>query len=257
MTVVFNKYEGAGNDFVIIDNRNGSFISDEATIARLCNRRFGIGADGLILICREPGLPYRMRYFNADGREGSMCGNGGRCSAHFAVRHNIAGSSHQFMAIDGIHSASVGNTDATISMSDVSGIDSSDNKCFLNTGSPHLVVFVPDADTTDVFNAGRELRYSPLYAPGGTNVNFVSVDETGLFVRTYERGVEDETLSCGTGVTASAIASVFNGHFGSSSVIVRTRGGVLKVNFTLTDTRATGVTLTGPATFVFSGDINI
>jgi len=258
VTTVFNKYEGAGNDFVIIDNLRGDFIAETGTIASLCNRRFGIGADGLILIEKEPLVPYRMRYFNSDGKEGSMCGNGGRCAAHFAVRHGIALPVHQFIASDGMHNADVGSDTVTISMSDVSGITHETGNYFLNTGSPHLVIFTADAESANVAGRGREIRYSPRFAPHGTNVNFVKTEENNtIFVRTYERGVEDETLSCGTGVTASAIASVFAGHFVTPPVAIRTRGGNLLVDFRMEGNMVTGVKLNGPATFVFEGEINI
>jgi diaminopimelate epimerase len=255
--VDFNKYEGTGNDFVIIDNRSLSFPSGREIIAGICHRRFGIGADGLILIEPSDEADFTMRYFNSDGNESTMCGNGGRCTAHFAMKHGIAKASMRFMAADGIHHALVSDSVVNLSMSDVTGITGSGDTLFLNTGSPHLVMFVDDTGAVDVKSEGRRIRYSEQYAPDGTNVNFVSLREGKIVVRTYERGVEDETLSCGTGVTASAIASVVSGHFDSNHVMVETRGGILSVSFRRDGPTAREIMLTGPATFVFSGEIEL
>ena len=254
----FNKYQGAGNDFIIIDNRNSIFNPDNAVlIKQLCDRRFGIGADGLILINRKPEFDFEMVYFNADGYIGSMCGNGGRCAADFAVKSGIAGNKLRFVAADGIHDAVSEDELIRLKMNDVNEIRSVAGNYFLNTGSPHYVVFAGDLNNFDVLNEGRKIRWSEDFKPGGTNVNFVEHENNGIYVRTFERGVEDETLSCGTGVTASAIASVLSGHFVSSPVNVRTRGGNLKVEFNVTGNNITDIWLTGPATFVFEGKINI
>jgi len=249
----FNKYEGTGNDFIIIDNRNLKFIADKNLISAMCHRRFGIGADGLILIEQEPGADFRMRYFNADGGEGSMCGNGGRCAAHFAFSHGIAGPEMDFVAFDGQHHAVAEGETVAITLADVNQIEKDGNICFLDTGSPHYVEFFEDLKSIDIVSRGREIRYSRRFAPQGTNVNFVKVTDNGIMVRTYERGVEDETLSCGTGVTASAIAAVITGHFDSLPVNVETLGGSLTVSFQAHNGSASGVILTGPATFVYSG----
>ena len=253
MKIDFNKYEGTGNDFIVIDNRNLSFISDRKLISAMCHRRFGIGADGLILIEPEPGAHFRMRYFNADGGEGSMCGNGGRCAARFAFMHGIAPSQMEFIAFDGKHQAFVAGDSVTITLKDVSKIEHDGNTCFLNTGSPHYVEFLNQLDNSDIVLRGREIRYSSRFEPGGTNVNFVKAENDRIVVRTYERGVEDETLSCGTGVTASAIAAVVTGHFDSIPVKVQTLGGELMVDFMVRGGSATDIRLTGSATFVFSG----
>jgi diaminopimelate epimerase len=254
----FNKYQGAGNDFIIIDNRNSIFNPDDAVlIKQLCDRRFGIGADGLILINKKPEFDFEMVYFNADGYIGSMCGNGGRCAADFAVKSGIAGNKLRFVAADGIHDAVSEDELIRLKMNDVNEIRSVAGNYFLNTGSPHYVVFSGDLNNFDVFNEGKKIRWSEDFQPGGTNVNFVEPENNGIYVRTFERGVEDETLSCGTGVTASAIASVLSGHFVSSPVNVRTRGGNLKVEFNVTGNHITDIWLTGPATFVFEGKINI
>jgi diaminopimelate epimerase len=258
MAIAFNKYQGTGNDFIIIDNRNSVFNpGDSSSINRLCDRRFGIGADGLILIGALDGYDYEMIYFNSDGFRGTMCGNGGRCTAAFALKHGIAGTSQRFMAPDGIHEARSENNIIRLTMSDVKNISTISGNYFINTGSPHYVVFTSDLDKLDVFSEGRKLRWSDDFKPGGTNVNFVEIQKDGIFVRTFERGVEDETLSCGTGVTASAIASVLSGHFVSAPVKVRTRGGELKVEFEKRADMITGINLCGPATFVFEGTVEI
>lgn len=258
-TLSFNKYQGAGNDFVMVDNR-GSVIDpdDRILINKLCDRRFGIGADGLILISDHDEYDYEMKYFNADGRIGSMCGNGGRCTALFAFNLGIAGRKQRFLAYDGPHEATVEDEIVRLQMADVAANPKViDGNYFLNTGSPHYVIFNQDIDSVNVFSEGRRLRYSQAFAPGGTNVNFVEVNHDGLYVRTYERGVEDETLACGTGVTASAIASVLKGHFDTNSIDIRTKGGILNVTLELLKDKVTNIWLSGPATFVFEGRIGI
>lgn len=258
MTTAFNKYQGTGNDFVIIDNRTGIINpGNSSLIKRLCDRRFGIGADGLILIEKSVGFDFEMIYFNADGFRGTMCGNGGRCAAAFALKHGIAGTKQRFMASDGIHDAETENGIIRLSMSDVKNISMIAGNYFINTGSPHYVVFSGDIDNKDVFSEGRLIRWSDDFKPGGTNVNFVEIREKGIYVRTFERGVEDETLSCGTGVTASAIASVLSGHFVSAPVNVKTRGGDLKVEFQVDFPLITEIKLCGPATFVFEGTVEV
>ncbi|MDY0099180.1 MAG: diaminopimelate epimerase [Bacteroidales bacterium] len=255
MDIPFNKYHGTGNDFIIIDNRTGIFApSGPGFIKTLCDRRFGIGADGLIVIGPSVYGDFRMTYYNSDGYEGTMCGNGGRCAAHFALRSGIAREKMSFSATDGFHRAEYINELIRLSMNDIPDPVMIKGSYFINTGSPHYVVFTEDPDTIDVFQEGKKLRWSSDFPEGGTNVNFVKADSKGLYVRTFERGVEDETLSCGTGVTASAIAAVLSGHFVSSPPVnVRTRGGDLSVDFRLADGRITDVWLTGPATFVFEG----
>jgi diaminopimelate epimerase len=250
----FNKYQGAGNDFVIIDNRYAVFNPDNhAVISRMCNRRFGIGADGLILVNKYEGLDFEMVYFNSDGYVGSMCGNGGRCTADFAIRHGIAGSHMRFKAYDGIHEAFSENGKIRLQMSDINDFRLVNGNYFINTGSPHYVLFKTGIESLDVYNEGKKIRQSDDFKPGGTNVNFVEAEKNGIYVRTFERGVEEETLSCGTGVTASAIASVISGQFVSSPVNVRTRGGDLRVEFDVKGKQITNVWLSGPATFVFEG----
>jgi diaminopimelate epimerase len=209
----------------------------------------------LILICGNPLYDYEMKYFNSDGFEGSMCGNGGRCSADFAIRKGIAEKKLAFKAIDGVHKAVSEEGIMRLQMNDVTEPRLINNSYFLNTGSPHYVIFRKDVKNIDVNAEGKIIRWSGEFAPGGTNVNFVETDKTGIYVRTFERGVEEETLSCGTGVTASAIASVLSGHFDTNSVNVRTRGGNLSVSFKIAGNTISDIWLSGPATFVFAGEI--
>ncbi|MBW6500084.1 MAG: diaminopimelate epimerase [Bacteroidales bacterium] len=256
--MTFNKYQGTGNDFIIIDNRKAVFNpGDSVLVSRLCDRRLGIGADGLILIEEADGFDFRMTYFNSDGFEGSMCGNGGRCAAHFAFREGIAGKKLIFTAVDGSHEASEEDDSITLQMNDVKDTGLINGNYFINTGSPHYIVFSENVAGLDVYSEGRRLRWSENLPPGGANINFVEVKDNHIFVRTFERGVEDETLSCGTGVTASAIASVLAGHFDSNSVNIVTKGGNLNVEFIIEDKGITNIRLTGPATFVFKGEIEI
>lgn len=258
MIIPFNKYQGAGNDFIIIDNRKSVFNPlNSVLIKKLCNRRFGIGADGLILISKKEGYDYEMRYFNADGNESSMCGNGGRCAADFALLSGIACNNQKFLTSDGIHQAVIVNGLVRLKMNDVAGAKLIDGNYFINTGSPHYVVFTENVKEMDVFTAGYKLRWSEKFAPGGTNVNFVELNQEEIFVRTFERGVEDETLSCGTGVTASAIAAVLSGHFDKSIISVGTPGGNLTVEFKADKDKITDIWLTGPATFVFEGQMEV
>lgn len=256
MTIRFDKYQGAGNDFVIVDGRDNVLDpGDAGLVRRLCDRRFGVGADGLILILPSGRADYEMRYFNADGRLGSMCGNGGRCAAHCALRWRIAGPRQRFLAYDGLHEAEVAGDTVRLRLSDVRGCRTVEGHYFLDTGSPHLVVFASGIDGIDVAAEGRKWRWSPLFAPGGTNVNFVETTPEGLYIRTFERGVEEETWACGTGVTASAIASALRAHAAGGPVDVRTRGGRLRVDFEIRGDLVTNVWLAGPAAFVFTGSI--
>jgi diaminopimelate epimerase len=259
VTIDFFKYQGTGNDFIMIDDRENRFPrQDQALIERLCHRRFGIGADGLILIRNDPDFDFRMIYFNADGAEGSMCGNGGRCIVRFAHDLGLFTDRTRFIAVDGEHTATVSDEEVFLKMSDVQEIVDRSGKTFLNTGSPHVVEFVSDLDSLDVVKEGRTIRYSDPFAPGGTNVNFVEQLSDGtLYVRTYERGVEDETYSCGTGVTAVALAASQQLAI-TGPVAIKTIGGNLRVSFaTLADTQFNDIDLIGPAERVFMGQINL
>ena len=257
----FFKYQGAGNDFVIIDNRQGQVNGDDINlINHLCDRRFGICGDGLMLLEKHQELDFTMRYFNSDGREASMCGNGGRCIAAFAVHAGIVGTpkTFAFMAVDGEHHASYKEGTVNLKMIDVNEVKQADGYTFLNTGSPHHVTFVSDVDAIDVYNEGRKIRYSELYAPEGTNANFVQFKEANsIKVRTYERGVEDETLACGTGVVASAIsAHLIKPEY--TAFDIKVMGGQLRVTFTPASNGSfKDVWLEGPATFVFKGSIDV
>lgn len=259
MELHFDKYQGTGNDFVMIDNRSGTFPKSTKLIEKLCDRRFGIGGDGLILLELDSATDFRMVYYNSDGNESSMCGNGGRCLVAFAKKLRIFDTETTFIAVDGLHYAKI-NSDETISlqMKNVDEIKVENDFVFMNTGSPHHVQMVNDIKNFNVKEAGAQIRYSNLYGGAGSNVNFVAqVNEDTFTVRTYERGVEDETLSCGTGVTAVAIAMFVTGKTKSKEVNLNVEGGSLNVKFQGEKDNFTEVFLTGPATFVFSGSIQI
>ncbi len=254
--MTFYKYHGAGNDFILIDNRNRQISLTTGQVAAMADRHFGIGADGLMLLEHADGYDFRMVYYNSDGNESSMCGNGGRCITAYAKSLGIINNTARFIASDGAHTATI-NNDGLISlqMKDVANMEFHEEFAILNTGSPHYVLWVDDVKNADVFNAGRKIRNQPQFQPKGINVNFVQRAQDKLLIRTYERGVEDETLSCGTGVTASAIASTGTAT-GSFNIDVEAVGGNLNVSFTKdTKTSAVDVILSGPAVFVFKGEI--
>ncbi|QMU30237.1 diaminopimelate epimerase [Adhaeribacter radiodurans] len=258
MNVTFYKYQGTGNDFIMIDNRHLFFAADNANlIAQLCERRMGIGADGLILLQNREGYDFEMVYFNADGRPGSMCGNGGRCTVQFAKQLGIIKEKAFFLAADGDHYASVDTAgQISLKMNDVQQVETGADYYYLNTGSPHYVQFVEALEQLNVFAEGRDIRYNNRFKQEGTNVNFAQLQpEMHLFVRTYERGVEDETFSCGTGVTATALAASYKG--ATSPVSIRTLGGNLQVAFEATPTGFTNIYLIGPAQYVFTGFIEV
>lgn len=258
MKILFNKYEGAGNDFIIVSNTPPVIEhSDNLLIKHLCDRRFGIGADGLILIEKHEGYDFEMVFFNSDGSPGKMCGNGGRCSAHYAMRHFTEKQNLRFLAGDGDHVARISGDLIELSINDVHDILKTRDGIVVNTGVPHLVVFRDDIDKIDLTAFARPLRYSPLYAPEGVNVNLVQVEGDRLRVRTYERGVEDETMACGTGVTASAIAAALSGKIVTDHAEIKANGGTLHVSFKIKNDTVTEIFLTGPATFVFSGETEI
>lgn len=261
MQIPFFKYQATGNDFVILDNRQSQF-SDLSTeqIHFLCDRRFGVGGDGLMLLNLRDGFDFEMKYFNADGREGSMCGNGGRCLVKFAYHLGIHKTTYLFAAIDGNHEAEI-DLDGTVSlkMKDVNEIRYVNGGDFvLDTGSPHYIKMVSRLDQLDVFSLGKMIRNNSKYSKEGINVNFVeNINEDEISVRTYERGVEDETLSCGTGVTAAALACYHNEN-GFNDVIVHTRGGKLNVEYDrLGDNAYTNIWLSGSAEKVFEGEIEL
>lgn len=258
MEINFHKYEGAGNDFIIIDGRDNSLHLSEKNIGRLCHRRFGIGADGLILLRLSEEEDFKMIYFNADGRESSFCGNGGRCIADYAHRVlKIVGKEMDFIAIDGKHRAKVQeNNRVTLSMMPVKQISFNADCVILDTGSPHFVKFVKGLNQLDVFKEGRKIRNQPEFQPAGINVNFLEQENGEYFLRTYERGVEDETFACGTGVTAAAIALSGQrcGHF--EIPIITKVGHRFQVSFDKNKPEsAENILLSGPITLVFQGQI--
>jgi diaminopimelate epimerase len=260
MELTFYKYQGTGNDFVMIDNRSQFFPKEnKQLIKKLCDRRFGIGADGLILLENHADFDFKMVYYNSDGNESSMCGNGGRCLVAFAKQMGVVKNKAKFEAFDGYHFATIDDEGiVALQMKDVDAIKNESNYTFLNTGSPHHVQLVNDLKNLDVKVEGAKIRYSDLYGNAGSNINFVNQLANDIFaVRTYERGVEDETLSCGTGVTAVAIAMHQLGKTKNNIIDLNVEGGKLKVQFDEDNGSYTNVFLIGPATFVFEGKIEM
>lgn len=257
MNIEFSKYQGTGNDFIIIDNRNGLFqAEDRSLIEKMCDRRFGIGGDGLMLLESENDYDFRMKYYNSNGKEGSMCGNGGRCIVAFAHHLGIIKDETKFIAVDGEHEAKIKvNTDSlqvSLKMIDVNKIELGENYFFLDTGSPHFVQFITEHKDFDTYSEGKKIRYNDRFSNEGTNVNFVSIQDKDITVSTYERGVEDETFSCGTGVVASAISASFRTN--TNKFNITTKGGNLQVNFNkINSNQVNNIWLTGPATHVFKG----
>jgi len=259
MQLQFHKYQGTGNDFILLDNRERNIHLTQAQIALLCDRRFGIGADGLMLLETAVSADFTMIYYNSDGRESTMCGNGGRCITAFAKSLGLIETETCFVAVDGMHEAHISSDDLVrLQMKDVSKIQHFPSYALLDTGSPHYISWEKSVDELDVKVLGRAIRYRPEFAPGGLNVNFTHrVSEDLLQVRTYERGVEDETLSCGTGVTAAAIAASGD-QTGSFRYQVSSPGGLLEVSYIKDAAKcAKEVWLSGPAKLVFSGFINL
>lgn len=259
MHISFTKYQGTGNDFVMLDNRLGVYNNiDIKEVIALCDRRFGIGADGLIRLNAHADFAFEMDYFNSDGSK-SFCGNGARCTVAFANSLGIDTTQVSFIGIDGEHTASTTANGVSLQMKDVAEVSTTAADYFVHTGSPHYIQFVSNASEVDVFLEGKSIRYNDTYREEGTNVNFVEVvTQNKLFVRTYERGVEDETLSCGTGVTAAAIAyAVNNGLLGQQKITIRTLGGNLAVSFLRNENTFSNVYLEGPAVAVFKGEIHV
>lgn len=255
--IKFYKYQGAGNDFILIDNRNGLFDSvNETLIKHLCDRRFGIGADGLMLLQDSKNFDFQMIYFNADGREGSMCGNGGRCIVAFARDLGIIKQKTVFLAVDGEHHADINNNQVNLGMIDVHQIKKDGEAFVLYTGSPHYVLTVDNLVELDVYQKGHTIRNNDTYRREGINVNFIEKEGDGYFLRTFERGVEDETYACGTGATAAAMAVAFKeGLEGHLEIPIRVLGGQLYISFHKEGENFTDVMLKGPATFVYEGFI--
>ena len=261
MTIHFHKYQGTGNDFIILDNLRNEYSSlSMSLVQRLCDRRFGVGADGLILLNEKKDYDFEMKYYNADGKEGSMCGNGSRCMIKFAHSAGIHREKYNFLTSDGPHQAEInGNGIIAIKMNDVTHIKKLNNDFILNTGSPHYVKMVMDVMNFEVVKKGREIRDSKEFKQEGINVNFVEQTDKPdkIIVRTYERGVENETFSCGTGVTAAALVC-FHNENGFNEVEVKTPGGKLFVEFERVDNeKFQNIWLSGPAEKVFEGSIEI
>ena len=262
MKINFSKYQGTGNDFILLDDRENKIQLSAEQIEQLCDRRFGIGADGLILLRSKPGFDFEMVYFNADGKKSSMCGNGGRCITAFAHTLGLVKNEANFSAVDGSHLAMIQSSNPVVvklKMGDVLKVDEQKDFILLDTGSPHCVKFVDNVTRVDVVEEGRAIRNTDQFREKGVNVNFVQTSNGELIVRTYERGVEDETLSCGTGVTASVLAAVGMNKIeaGKGVAGILTPGGKLKVHFEKNGTGYKNIWLEGEATFVFKGEINI
>ncbi len=262
MKLNFNKYHGTGNDFILIDNRTAKIKLDKSQISFICHRQFGIGGDGLILLSNKPGFDFQMTYYNSDGGEGTMCGNGGRCITAFAATLGIIDRKARFSAMDGEHFSEIkAESDhdfkVSLKMSDVGQVEKVEEGFFINTGSPHLVKFVSDIEKVDACGEGKHLRWDKRFQPEGTNVNFVEIKEDLLIVRSFERGVENVTLSCGTGVTASALAASLLKNEDKKHFDIRTLGGDLKVRFGKLNNTFTNIWLEGPAVMVFEGQIEI
>ncbi len=257
MKIPFQKYEATGNDFVIIDNRSGVYSFSEDQVKRICDRKFGVGADGLLLIEKHPTVDFNLIYFNSDGSL-SLCGNGSRAAVAMASELGIVNGQTTFNAYDGLHEANLlSNHIVRLKMNDVKEARSIGENIFINTGSPHFIQVVDEAKNFAVVEEGRKIRFSEPFKPAGTNANFVQLlPNNTIFVRTYERGVEDETLSCGTGVTAAALASSFQGY--TSPVSIQTLGGLLFVEFKSSqDGLFTDVYLIGSAKKVFEGILEL
>jgi len=262
MKIPFYKYHGTGNDFIIIDNRRFKWNPEKQQVAFLCDRHFGIGADGLIFLTESDGYDFGMTYFNSDGNESSMCGNGGRCLTAFAHSCGLIADSAYFNAIDGEHWSKIidirnGLMQIRLKMKDVSLDEPMNEAFFLDTGSPHYVLFKENIDEINIVSEARKIRYNRKFAEHGTNVDFAEIREDHIYVRTYERGVEDETLSCGTGITASAVAAAFKIPGNPDHIKIRTKGGELMVYFKKKAEHFTDIWLEGPAKFVFMGEIEI
>lgn len=258
MTVTFEKYHGAGNDFIIIDNREGNYSLNSSMIHKMCKRHFGIGADGLIEILDDE-TDFYMRYYNSDGQEGTMCGNGGRCAAAFAYNNNISNEKMSFKTIDGLHQANIVQKNPSLkiqlSMNDVDQLETKEDHYFIDTGSPHYVRFQDKINEKNFLSEAKTIRHN--YRKEGTNVNFVVEHRNHLDIRTFERGVEGETFACGTGVTASALASALRNNINKGSIKVKALGGELNVYFEKMNEKFSSIWLEGPVQFVFKGQMEL
>ncbi|MBA22615.1 MAG: diaminopimelate epimerase [Flavobacteriales bacterium] len=258
MEQFFFKYQGTGNDFIFIDDRSNTFPKENISlIKRLCDRRFGIGSDGLILLQNSSSSDFKMVYFNADGNLGSFCGNGARCTVAFAKHLGCIMDNTTFEASDGLHYARIESGIISLQMHDVFDIKNFKTHSFLDTGSPHHVQMVNDLKQYNVYENGKRIREGEPYYEAGSNVNFVEqISENKFAIRTYERGVENETLSCGTGATAVAVVMHFNKKTTATQVVVEVEGGTLGIEFEPTEKGYQNIFLSGPAEQVYSGTLN-
>lgn len=271
MKLHFYKYQATGNDFVVIDNRTAGYSLSKDQIEKICHRKFGVGADGLMLIEKHPSLDFNLVYYNSDGSQ-SLCGNGSRAAVHMAAKLGLLNGKTSFNAYDGKHDAELLSQDIVrLKMNNVAEVKKFGNDFFIHTGSPHYIRFVTKIEDHPVYEEGQKIRYSEAFQPGGTNVNFVEVlADNAIYVRTYERGVENETLSCGTGVTAAALAASILGY--KSPVKIGTLGGELMVEFKISQSGNVNspleptnghadlfydIFLVGPAKLVFEGDLEL
>ena len=253
MKINFTKYEGNGNDFIIIDDRKEEFSEDNVLmISKLCDRKFGIGADGLILLRKHKVYDFQMIYFNSDGNESSMCGNGGRCLVSYALQLDIDLKTNSFLAIDGVHKFKVVDNEIYLKMNDVKEIVVRNGYNFLNTGSPHVVQIVENVDEINVYEQGKKIRRQ-FEEMNGVNVNFVSFNNDIIKCRTFERGVENETLSCGTGVVAVALYAFKKKKISDNKIIVSTKGGSLSVSFKNDGNSFREIWLKGDINKIFDG----
>lgn len=267
MSLHFFKYQGAGNDFIILDHSFHDILSltnqPHELISALCHRRFGIGADGLMILEQAEDYDFKMKYYNADGYAGTMCGNGGRCLVAFAHHQNLIQNHCTFLAVDGPHKAHVLSADhfqsmVSLQMTDVRHIQTLDDGVFMDTGSPHFIKFADNLSGSDIEVTGSQLRHDARFGLGGTNVNFVNVINEQIHIRTYERGVESETLACGTGIVAAALAAHHQGFIQNTQDIpVKARGGELRVSFQTNGQTYHDIFLVGPAVKVFQGQVDV
>lgn len=256
--IEFYKYHGAGNDFVIIDHTKTKItVNKKALAKKLCDRHFGVGSDGLIFIELADDCDFVMDFYNPDGSQ-SFCGNGSRCAVAFAKKLNVFSSNKaKFRAIDGFHTSEINEQHIKVSMHDVNEVEIMAPNIFMDTGSPHFVTYVNDLNQIDVIEKGKEIRYSEQFMPDGTNVNFIEIiNSKQIAIRTYERGVENETLACGTGATACALAFALKQGLETGEVLVKAVGGDLKVFFKQTKAGYSNVFLEGPAEMVYKGEIS-
>jgi len=254
MVIEFYKYQATGNDFIVIDDRKKEFDTEDSNlIASLCERKFGIGADGLILLRNHDKYDFEMIYFNSNGLQSSLCGNGARCIVSFASTLGIINQKTFFKAIDGVHEASILDSDVCIKFNDISKVKRENDDYVIDSGSPHYVIFKKDIDKLDIVNEARKIRNSNKYKEDGINVNFVSSLNKNK-IRTYERGVENETFSCGTGAVACSVALHFSEVTSENDIEISTRGGVLTVSFEEFNGTYKNIWLTGEAHLVYIGE---